>query len=187
VGVSGGASMSLDWVLQLYEKDSGGRLIAKEFICVEIQSIDITGNYRNAWLDYMGMTDPAKCYSPTKSGHGLNWANVHKRLIPQLIRKGNIAGHAPRCRGIFFILPDTVFKKFEEIMPNLKVQQSHQASGGLTVVTYVLGSEVYGQIRNLEKKRTVHYLVKDVAEEFIASCDPGTGLKLDRAVASLLS
>jgi hypothetical protein len=187
VGFSSGGSLSVDWVLQRYEKTSSGRLVAKDFICVEIQSIDTTGNYRDAWAAYMGMTDPSKLYRVPNSGHGLNWANVHKRLIPQLIRKGNVMLHAPRCLGMFFILPDEVFRKFEEILPNLENQKAHPKSGGLTVLTYVLGPlPVNGSIRPLVRNRVVHYNLEDVALALIAPSGPEVGATVDRQVERLL-
>jgi hypothetical protein len=187
VGFSSGGSLSIDWVLQRYEKSSAGTLVAKDFICVEIQSIDITGNYRDVWAAYMSMNDPSKQYSVPNSGHGLNWANVHKRLIPQLIRKGNVMLHAPRCLGLCFVLPDAVFRKFEEVLPSLETQKIRPKDGGISVFTYVLGPmPTPGSIRTLINNRTVHYNIQDVALAFIAPSEPGLGERVDKQVAKLL-
>jgi hypothetical protein len=120
------------------------------------------------------------------SEHGLNWANVHKRLIPQLIRKGNVAASAPRCRGLFFVIPDIVYRKFEEVVGAI---EALEASGryNLTVMTYNLGLERHsGQIRPLRHVRTVHYDLENVAASFVAKKDPNVGIRLDRFVAELL-
>ena len=74
--------MSMDWVLAKIE---GSKLV--EYVGVEVQSIDITGNYRDAWYAYKNLGENIGRNSIPTSNHGLNWANVHKRLIPQLIRK----------------------------------------------------------------------------------------------------
>jgi hypothetical protein len=179
-------NLSLDWVLQSYRLTSVG-LEPVDYICLEVQSIDTTGNYRDAWSAYMNMTDSSRVYEVPDSGHGLNWANVHKRLIPQLIRKGNVASVAPRCRGLFFVLPDVVYRKFEEVIGNVE-QEATFGQQNLSVVTYSLGPIVApGVIRSLQDQRIVHYNLKKVAEAFIAQKDPVSGDLLDSFVANLLT
>lgn len=178
--------LSLDWVLQSYRATRSG-LEPTDYICLEVQSIDITGNYRDAWNAYMGMTDASRCYEVPDSGHGLNWANVHKRLIPQLIRKGNVAAAASRCRGFFFVLPEIVYNKFEEVIGDVD-QEPTFGPQNLTVMTYALGPIVQsGFIRSLENRRIVHYNLKKVAEAFIAQKDPRAGASLDVWVGKLLA
>jgi len=81
-----GHHLSMDWVLA---RIADGELV--EYVGIEIQSIDITGNYRDAWHGYKNLPQTKIPLSDLPSScHGLNWANVHKRLIPQLIRKGVI-------------------------------------------------------------------------------------------------
>jgi hypothetical protein len=187
VGFSSGGALSVDWVLQRYERTVHGALVAKDFICVEIQSIDTTNNYRKAWEAYMSMNEESVQYNVPVSDHGLNWANVHKRLIPQLIRKGNVMLHAPRCLGLYFVLPDAVFKKFEEILPSLNRQQSRPKKGSLTVHTYVLGKlPMPGEIRPISLCRTSHFKLEDVALAFIAPSEPQLGAEVDRQVELLL-
>jgi hypothetical protein len=60
----------------------------KLIIPCEVQSADTTGNYRANWDAYSKELD-----SIPDSEHGMNWANIWKRLIPQLILKGSIAPH----------------------------------------------------------------------------------------------
>lgn len=178
--------LSLDWVLQSYRVTSEG-LVPIDYICLEVQSIDITGNYRDAWSAYMEMADPSRVYEVPDSGHGLNWANVHKRLIPQLIRKGNVASVAPRCRGFFFVLPDVVYQKFEEVIGSVEQEETFGPQN-LSVATYSLGPIVVpGTIRPLQSQRIVHYNLKKIAEAFIAQKDPKAGHLLDSFVAALLA
>ena len=84
--------MSLDWVLQRYQLKSDKSLKPVDFVGIEVQSIDTTGNYRDNQTFYVDarLNNRLKNSLPPNSRHGLNWANVHKRLIPQIIRKGNI-------------------------------------------------------------------------------------------------
>lgn len=98
---------SMDWVLAHIKN---GKLV--EYVGVEVQSIDITGNYRDAWY---AARDKKSAIPP--SGHGLNWANVHKRLMPQIIRKSLVySKSALVSKGLFFIVPEPVYQRFEEII-----------------------------------------------------------------------
>ena len=105
----------MDWVLQSYDTN-GHTLVPMEFVGIEVQSIDITGNYRDTWDAYRQMKEGIPVTDVPSSGHGLNWANVHKRLIPQIIRKGNIYSKSERCKGFYFIVPEAVYQKFEEVI-----------------------------------------------------------------------
>ena len=125
ISVNSNGRLSMDWVLQSYKTDedlAGEKFgVADEFVGIEVQSIDITGNYRDNWRSYSDQkTNPTAIGSNSLlvpvSGHGLNWANVHKRLIPQIIRKGNIYKRIERCVGFYFLVPEIVYQVFEEVI-----------------------------------------------------------------------
>jgi len=51
------------------------------------------------------------------SKHGMNWANVHKRLIPQIIRKGQIyADPELASKGMYFVVPDSVSRDSKQLL-----------------------------------------------------------------------
>lgn len=161
-------TLSMDWVLQSY-KIENGNLIPVDFVGIEIQSIDITGNYRDNWGAYKMIKEGVPVESIPNSGHGLNWANVHKRLIPQIIRKGNIYEKTNRCVGFFFILPEPVYQKFEEVIGEIDILD-RPSKENLSVITLKLGENVdAGHIRNVEIVREVHYSLGDVAAAFIGN------------------
>lgn len=86
----------VDWVLA--RLDGKGQLA--EFTAIEVQTIDTTGNYqktRAALLnDRFIIADTV----------GLNWENVNKRIIPQLIYKGQVLQREELCMaGLFFVSP----------------------------------------------------------------------------------
>ena len=164
--------LSMDWVLQRYAKNESGGLVAVDFVGVEVQSIDITGNYRDAWSAYNQYKSSKNTTNIPDSGHGLNWANVHKRLIPQIIRKGNVYAESKNCVGFFFVLPDVVYEKFEEVLGinkdkvDLENMQCSDKST-LSILTYRVGPLVDpGKMRNLIKVRTLHYRLIDIIEAF---------------------
>ena len=99
----GAGSYFVDWVLA--RVDSTGQL--KEFVAVEVQTIDTTGNYRNGRTSLL---TPQRESVPTTAG--LNWENVNKRILPQLIYKGQVLQREALCRkGLFFVCPSPVYQK----------------------------------------------------------------------------
>jgi hypothetical protein len=101
----------VDWVLA--KLDSKGQLV--EFVAVEVQTIDTTGNYRD------GRRALLEDGQIARTTVGLNWENVSKRILPQLIYKGQVLQREELCRkGLFFICPQAVF---ERIMVRLGGQE----------------------------------------------------------------
>ncbi|VDC18927.1 Restriction endonuclease NotI [Pseudogemmobacter humi] len=99
----GAGSYFVDWVLALL--DSNGKL--KEFVAVEVQTIDTTGNYRNG---REALLTPERTNPSTSAG--LNWENVNKRILPQLIYKGQVLQREALCRkGLFFVCPHPVYTR----------------------------------------------------------------------------
>jgi hypothetical protein len=93
------------------------------------------------------------------SGHGMNWANVHKRLIPQIIRKGIIYSRSSLVKsGLYFVVPDIVYRKFEGIIGSDIPLLSNAGKDVLTIHTYELSSEVkHGEQRTLALKRNIRF------------------------------
>jgi hypothetical protein len=99
----GAGSYFVDWVLALL--DANGKLV--EFVAVEVQTIDTTGNYRNG---RNALLSQQRTNPPTTAG--LNWENVNKRILPQLIYKGQVLQRETLCRkGIFFVCPRPVYAR----------------------------------------------------------------------------
>jgi len=176
-----GTKLSMDWVLARVKK---GQL--EEYIGVEVQSIDITGNYRDNWHYFSEQKYRSKRNVPP-SENGYNWANVHKRLIPQIIRKGLIYGNSKLVNhGIYFILPDIVFCKFEEVVGKLK-KTTRPTKEVMTVHTYELGNYVpEGCVRPLRHIRTIQFLAKDFANAFISGVNLPSGAVLDGCIKKML-
>lgn len=96
----GTRSYFVDWVLA--RLDANGELA--EFTAIEVQTIDTTGNYQSA---REALLDRRELVSDTV---GLNWENVSKRIIPQLIYKGQVLQREDLCRtGLFFVAPAPVY------------------------------------------------------------------------------
>jgi hypothetical protein len=173
------AQLSIDWVMAHMVS---GKLDL--IIPCEVQSIDITGNYREPWRAYAneGTIIP-------NSSHGMNWANVWKRLIPQLMLKGAVASTSTLCnKGLYFIVPDRVYTQFEKLVGELPETDS-PGQGILTVMTYGLGPEApEGEMRPLVHSRTIRTYATDFAESFASGRELlPLGSQLDGKVNDMLS
>src|SRR5699024_8980057 len=93
---------SVDFTLVVV--DATGALVA--FVPIEVQSIDTTGSYQ---ASLAALRHGRKTVTSTV---GLNWENVNKRTLPQLITKGQILQGEPLCtKGPFFVTPEPVYDK----------------------------------------------------------------------------
>jgi len=63
----------------------------KEFVSVELQAVDITGSVEPAYQAVLNSV--SDFHWPKGKSYGVNWANVRKRYIQQLITKGFFHHH----------------------------------------------------------------------------------------------
>lgn len=138
-GRSGG--YFVDWVLA--RLDERGELA--EFVAVEVQSIDTTGNYqaeRNAYLRGEAFAG--------QSTAGFNWENVNKRILPQIIYKGHVLRRERLCRqGLYFVCPKPVYDRIRERLGGNLMEYAPQP-GAMTLMWYDVGQEApAGQMRDL--------------------------------------
>lgn len=172
------SKMSMDWVLAHIKN---GELI--EYVGIEVQSIDITGNYRDAWY---AARDKKSVVPP--SGHGLNWANVHKRLMPQIIRKSLVYSKSALVKkGLFFIVPEAVYQRFEEIIGADMPVEKHSGKDVITVFTYDLGKVVpHGRMRSLARSRVLRFKLDEFSARFISGPNLPAGNELDSKIKEIL-
>jgi hypothetical protein len=148
----------VDWILARLT-DSGG---LAEFVAIEVQSIDTTGNYRPEREAHL----KGQQFTGTSTA-GFNWENVSKRILPQIIYKGHVLRRERLCTdGLFFICPTPVYKKIlERLGGTLYEYQQH--SGALTFVWYDIGLPGNpGTIRQLSQGGRFTTTVDQVATAF---------------------
>jgi len=131
----------VDWILAYL--DQGGHF--KEFVAVEVQTIDTTGTYRPE-VDHYYRNKSFVGYSTA----GLNWENVSKRILPQIIYKGHVLRRERKCRkGLFFVCPSPVHERILVRLGNELLNYEPQP-GALTFMWYDLGKEEKpGELRSL--------------------------------------
>lgn len=101
----GRGSYYVDWILA--RLDGNGEL--SEFTAIEVQTIDTTGTYQNARRALIERK------AVEKDTVGLNWENVSKRIIPQIIYKGQVLQREELCRsGLYFVCPKPVYDRVLE-------------------------------------------------------------------------
>lgn len=89
----------VDWVLA--KLNATGEL--EEFTAIEVQTIDTTGNYQSAREALLANR------TITSDTVGFNWENVNKRIIPQLIYKGQVLQRENLCKsGLFLVSPKPI-------------------------------------------------------------------------------
>jgi len=142
-----------------------------EFTAVEIQTIDTTGNYRDQSASYFNKTafTDARGQTPGWSTAGLNWANVSKRILPQLIYKGYVLRRERLCgKGLFFVCPSAVLQRVRARL-GTRLLEYPIAAGTITFQAYDLGPNPgAGQHRALVKGETFTTTVEQVAYAFVS-------------------
>ncbi|MEI6175310.1 MAG: NotI family restriction endonuclease [Verrucomicrobiota bacterium] len=130
----GASKFSIDWILALVDenRDLAG------FVAVEVQTIDTTGNYRRQYWDLAQEHDPKiikKIPRPPASASNLNFENVNKRILPQLITKGHVLRRENLCtRGLFFICPTAVYERIIQRVG--KLDDYPIQTGSITFLSY---------------------------------------------------
>lgn len=155
---SGRGSYFVDWILALINEH--GQL--QDFFAVEVQSIDTTGSYREQRDALLrGRSTPG-----TKKS-SLNWENVSKRILPQLIYKGHVLRRERKCtKGMVFVCPTAVYERILERLGG-KLLNYAPGPGTLTFRWYDLSSEVSaGKHRQVVLSGTATTTVDQVALAF---------------------
>ncbi len=136
-GAKKASAYYVDWVLARIGPE--GELV--EIIAVEVQTIDTTGSYRDQsecffrGEPYAGGT--AK--SPAYSNAGMNWENVNKRILPQLIYKGHVLRREELCKkGLFFVCPKQVYDRIRDRLGG-HLHDYRPGQGTITFRSYELG------------------------------------------------
>lgn len=157
-GRSGG--YFVDWVLARIA--ATGELI--NFVAVEVQSIDTTGNYREERLAYINEQE----FKGTSTA-GFNWENVNKRILPQIIYKGHVLRQEPLCqKGLFFVCPTPVYQKISERLGG-GLRPYPIQPGPLTIMWYDVGQQAkHGHQRELNSVGSFTTTIDQVALAFTA-------------------
>lgn len=127
----------VDWILA--KLNNKAELV--EFTAVEVQTIDTTGNYKDQVANFLSgkkFTDSIG-RTPGFSDAGMNWENVNKRILPQIIYKGHVLRRESKCsKGMFFVCSKQVYEKIKERLGR-NLHNYQPGNGTVTFVSYKLG------------------------------------------------
>lgn len=157
-------SFYIDFLLARF---NGAVLMA--FAAVEVQTIDTTDSYADAAAAYKAGQAYDGGRGPDLTKAGLNWENVSKRILPQLIYKGHALRREPLCmKGLFFVLPHAVFQRIKRRVGG-KLLEYPLSAGTITFRTYDLGpADPAGGARPLVFKETLTTTVEQIAFAFVS-------------------
>lgn len=133
-----GGGYFVDWVLALLDADK--RLSG--FVAIEVQTMDTTGSYEAEVRAHLNGKPLDRV-----STAGINWENVSKRILPQIIFKGHVLRNEPLCtKGMYFICPAPVHDRiFTRLGGDLR--EYHLHSGAITFRWYDLGPTAHPGLR----------------------------------------
>jgi len=138
------------------------------FAAVEVQTIDTTNSYADAAAAYRLGLDYHGPLGEDLTNAGLNWENVSKRILPQLIYKGHALRREPLCsKGLFFVVPQAVYQRIKRRVGG-RLLEYPKAAGTITFLTYSLGPEDGGNERSLLPAETFTTTVEQIAFAFVS-------------------
>ncbi len=177
-GRRGKGQFSVDWVL--CRLDSKRHLL--DFVAVEVQTIDTTGTYRPAVEQYR-----KGVRQPLRSTAGLNWENVNKRILPQLIFKGHVLRREALCtKGLFFVCPSTVYHHIQSRLGESLMPYPNLQPGCITFLWYDIDVANQGRLKQAGHFTTT---IDQVALAFTSPRDlPDAGVyqkQIESVIASL--
>ena len=175
----GSGSYFVDWVLA--RLDNHGKLV--EFTAIEVQTTDTTGNYRTARDSLL------KRREIVSDTVGLNWENVSKRIIPQIIYKGQVLQREDLCKtGLYFVCPQPIYERVlrrlggKERIPKFPTQP---ASIHFVSYDYTYDAIADGVIRPLDILEEHCTTVYKIQEAFSAMNLPDGNVYRDAIIRSL--
>lgn len=133
------SKFSIDWILAKVDENRN----LEGFVAVEVQTIDTTGNYQWPFHELAAVHEPATAMAmklPNSKASSLNFENVNKRILPQLITKGHVLRREPLCtKGLFFICPTAVH---DRILTRVgKLDDYPIQSGSVTFLSYSVNQD----------------------------------------------
>ena len=106
---------------------------------------------------------------PGYSDAGMNWENVNKRILPQLIYKGHVLRREAKCtKGLYFVCPKQVYDRIRERLGGA-LHDYPKSAGTITFRSYEVGPRgPGGQQRPLRLSGQFTTTVDQVALAFTA-------------------
>ena len=97
----------------------------------------------------------------------MNWENVNKRILPQIIYKGHVLRREKKCtKGLYFVCPKQVYDRIRDRLGG-NLHTYHPSTGTITFRSYEIGPAVpTGQQRDMTLSGQFTTTVDQVALAF---------------------
>lgn len=178
VQVRGRTSLAFDWIVQNYT----ARRRRTGFIAVETPTLEVTGSYRACLDGYRDLHAGGAAAVPA-SEHVVNWGNVHKKMLPDLIQKGLIVANTVDCRGFFVIMPDALYQKIEDVLEDVS-EQDTIGPEIMSIRTYAPDAKTTAGVRAV---RAMNFRTKEVAAAHYGRVDEAACKALEKTLRGLLA
>jgi hypothetical protein len=127
-------------------KDINGEI--KDFVSVEVQAIDTTGSYNPAFQALKSAST-----LPKKPVYNLNYDNVYKRYVTQLIRKGYFHHHwGTRIIGV---MQDIVFEDIQSRFQFLTTPNLSDPAVNIVFLVYEMIQDTHSSEYRLSRKAVI--------------------------------
>lgn len=156
-------SFSMDWVVACC--DANGALM--DYHGIEVVAVDTTGSLDQYFDAYIKGGD----WRGVKQQYGINWANVYKRTLPQLIAKGALLASYGKKLGV--ILQDRLMEKLEE---RLTIPVALEYSANMFFFSYALKRVAKAQKYELTLSKVIPTLAEQLTAAYVAGLTAGVGM-----------
>lgn len=168
---------NLDWITASYDD----RLQLSDYHGIEVLTIDITGSVRPYFEAYLA----GKHWEDIEHRYGINWANVFKRTLPQLLAKGAMLSSYGKKLAV--VVQDQLILYLDRT-GRLKVEEESNSSlVNLVFFVHELHYSADENIYRLELAQVIPTTVRRLETAFIAGLVMGkmpTREEFDQVVAS---
>lgn len=154
---------SIDWVVACC--DTSGNLV--DYHGIEVVAADTTGSLDQYFDAYMKGED----WRGIEQRYGINWANVYKRTLPQLIAKGALLASYGKKLGV--IIQDRLVERLKE---RLTIPSEPESSANMFFFSYSLEYKAKTQEYVLTLSEVIPTLTARLTEEYVAGLTGGVGM-----------
>lgn len=157
-------SFKIDFLLVRVDREMN----TESFVAVEVQTIDTTDSYSKVAGGYYDAAAKGLKTESEPVKAGLNWENVSKRILPQLIYKGHALRRERKASfGLYFVVPHPVFERIKTRVGG-NLLEYPRGPGTITFHTYDLGQPNSEGPRKLHLRETFTTTVEQIAFAFVS-------------------
>jgi hypothetical protein len=177
VDVMGKSKVHFDWLLQHYDyhQKMGG------FAAVQTLTMDISGSYRACLEGYREIHAGKKSTIPP-STHSVNWPNLQKKIMPDIIKRGLILAETSKCWGNYLLVSETTYGRLSAFFEGVP-ERAQIAGEILSIRVYTPDRTTTSGVRVV---RTANLSIKDIATAFYARADEKACERLEMLLKNLL-